>query len=309
MAWVDRQLPLRDELFLDHVGYFVSNIEAARSQLERLGFQVSPPFVQMNTGDKGERRPSGTSNCMARLRLGFVEVIAETSETPLAGQLRSALNRYEGLHLIAFSHADLDMRREGLLASGFRMQDVLRIGAQVVSWSVLRPQEGVMPEGRVQFVTCHTPELSWPAGSTRHDNQADAITDILLCVADREEAGARFGRYLQRQPVEQSDYSVIPTDRGSLSLVEPSSAALFLPEFELPDLPYMAALALSCEDPSQVQTVLLKQGITPVYCDDELVCVHPTDGLGAYLLFHSRYFADPWESLRFRAGRMNQYLR
>jgi hypothetical protein len=111
---------------------------------------------------------------MERLRRGFIEVLAATSETPLTFQLRQALARYACLHLVALSHADLDAQRVRLTQSGFAMQEVVRLRrpAQTagvspeVSWSVLRTEPGVMAESRVQFVTSHTPELSWPPGST-----------------------------------------------------------------------------------------------------------------------------------------------
>ena len=49
---------------------------------------------------------------------------------------------------------------------------------------------GVMPEGRVQFAYCHTPDLTWPEPAPDLPNAADGLTDILLCVAGRREAAA-----------------------------------------------------------------------------------------------------------------------
>ena len=81
-GWVDRQMPVGDEVFLDHVGFFVADLDDAGRRLTRLGFQVSAVNVQTNDVN-GELRPSGTSNRLARLRRGYLEVLAATHDTPL----------------------------------------------------------------------------------------------------------------------------------------------------------------------------------------------------------------------------------
>src|SRR5262245_5199094 len=47
-AEVDRQLPLGEEIFLDHVGHFVADREAASHALVRSGFAPTPVSVQVN---------------------------------------------------------------------------------------------------------------------------------------------------------------------------------------------------------------------------------------------------------------------
>ena len=46
--WADRQLPVGDDVFLDHVGIFTADLGAAGAQLSRLGFAVSPVNLQQN---------------------------------------------------------------------------------------------------------------------------------------------------------------------------------------------------------------------------------------------------------------------
>src|SRR5947209_12869323 len=110
VSWAERQLPERGEIFLDHVGYFVADLDAAGAQLERLGFRVSHINVQTNADASGARKPSGTSNRLAKLTFGFIEMLAATHDTPVADQFRHALARHSGVHLIALSAED--MRRE-----------------------------------------------------------------------------------------------------------------------------------------------------------------------------------------------------
>ena len=113
----DRQLPRGEEIFLDHVGYFTADLAVAGKQVERLGFQVSPVNLHQNADAQGLLRTSGTSNRIAMLRRGFIEVLAATHDTPLAQRVKDALKRYAGLHLIALSHDDPAAVRARLVAS------------------------------------------------------------------------------------------------------------------------------------------------------------------------------------------------
>jgi hypothetical protein len=308
MPWADRQLPQGGEVFLDHVGFFVDDLRSAGQRLERLGFQVSPINLQQNADEKGALRPSGTSNRVARLRRGFIELLAATHETPLADQLRCALARYQGLHLIALSHADIPAQRTHLIAAGFAMQATVRLrrhvqaadGLREIAWSVLRPQPGVMPEGRVQFALCHTPALVWPDDAPALANAAEGLTDILLCVEDRREAADRYGRYAGRRPADNAGLDVVALDRGRMVFVGSTQAPAILPVFQPAAVPLMAGQALRSSDLAATRAVLQRNGVVPVFVDEDLVCVGPADALGAYLLFHAAGVHEPWAALRAR---------
>lgn len=78
---VERQVPEAAEVFLDHVGYFVTDLDLAGDALVRLGCQVSPIKVHINN-QGGRLVPAGISNRLARLRRGSLEVLAATQDTP-----------------------------------------------------------------------------------------------------------------------------------------------------------------------------------------------------------------------------------
>lgn len=303
-SWADRQLPAGNEIFLDHVGYFVANLNAAGRQLERLGFAVSPINLQQNADATGILKPSGTSNRLAPLRRGFLEVLAATHDTPLADQLKQALARHAGLNLIALSHADIPGERARLRNLGFAMQDVVNLRRHVnvqgqlqeVRWSVLRPEPGVMPEGRVQFAYCHTPDLTWPNDAPLVTNGADGLTDMLLCVEDRHATAERFGCFAGRSPIAEDTFSVVPLNRGRLVFIEPHDART-LPGFELSTLPLMAGQALRSRDLDRTRDVLKKSGIRPAFASENLVCLAPQDALGSLLLFHDPSVLAPWATL------------
>ena len=295
--WIDRQLPGPGEVFVDHVGYFVADLDAAGAQLERLGFRVSLTNVQTNADATGALKPSGTSNRLARLPRGFIEILAATHDTPLAQQFRQALARYSGLHLIALSHDDIPGTRARLVAAGFAMQEVVELrrrdrtlpGEPEVHFSVLRPQPGAMAEGRVQFVKPHTPETVWTPDTITTGNGAEGLTDMLLCADDPEVAAARYARYVGRDAITRGGLRVVATDRGGLVFAD---LARFVP----PALPYMAGQALRA-DLRKTRAALGKGGVVPLAESSDLICIGPADALGSALLFHAPELDDPWAAL------------
>lgn len=301
------QLPIEDEVFIDHVGFFVHDLEEAGRQLTRLGFDLSPVNLQQNADAQGILRPSGTSNRLALTGLGFLEVLAATHDTPLATALKAALDRYDGLHLIAFSHADIPAQRRRLVADGFAMQEVVNLRRhktvdgveREVRWSVLRPQAGVMPEGRVQFAYCHTPDLTWAPGAKAPPNGARALTDTILIVADRKEAATRFARYAGRASVDDGASSRLSLDRGALLFVEPAEARTMLPAFTRDVVPRMAGQAIAA-DLVATRTALARGSVKALWADDDLICVGPEAALGSCLLFHAASVTDPWRELQRR---------
>jgi hypothetical protein len=301
----ERQLPGPGEAFLDHVGFFARDLAEAGRALERLGFQVSPVNLQQNPDAEGALKPSGTSNRLAMLRLGFIEVLAPTHDTPLARRVKDALRRYAGLHLIAISYDDLAAERARLLAAGFKMHEMVNLrrqtqtpeGKRDVSWSVLRPEAGTLPEGRVQLVKCHTEDAVWAPGLAVHPNKADAITDLLLCSQDRQAAAERLGRYLARAPRHEEGRSLLDLDRGRLVFVDEAGARKMLPGFAAPALPFHAGQAIRSADLKATRAALARGGVKPLLEKDGLICVGPADSLGGYVLFHAIGLDDPWAAL------------
>src|SRR5215213_4662769 len=97
----ERQLPLGAEIFLDHVGHFVADADAASGALARAGFAPAPKSIQTADGQR-----TGTGNVTAMLERGYIEVLFKTADTALGREFDASLARYHGLHLIAFAVAD-----------------------------------------------------------------------------------------------------------------------------------------------------------------------------------------------------------
>lgn len=305
MGRMDRQLPEDDEIFLDHIGFFVPDIERVEAAALRIGFAVTPVNIHFHTGPDGELVKSGTANRLIVFRRGYLEFLAAVADTPLADQLRSALARYQGLHLLAFTHADVAAQEARLRAAGFALQPTVKLrrpiqtpaGDRTLHVTVVRAMPGVFPEGRVQMLTHETPELIWQPQAIRHPNRADALTDVLLVSEDADAKAERFGRFTAGAVAAEGACRVVSLPRGRMTFASPAAAARLLPRFSPPSLPFTAAVAIASADLDETRRALATRGVTPVADTPEALCLGPADGMGAYLVFHRGGLEPVWPHL------------
>src|SRR5260221_2655708 len=154
-----RQLPVAEEIFLDHIGHFVADAGAASRALARAGFFTTPISIQEDGG-----KLTGTGNITAMMERGYIEVLFKTADTALGREFDQARARYTGLHLIAFSVADAKGVRAQLASTGFKVRPIVEVrrpvatetGTAEAAFTVARAEDGEMREGRSQFLTHHT---------------------------------------------------------------------------------------------------------------------------------------------------------
>ena len=238
------QLPEPGQVFLDHVAHFVPDIEAAAAAMEGCGFRLTPFTAQVNRAEGGSV-PAGTGNRCAMLSAGYVEILAKTSDTPLARQLEARLGRHVGLHLAAFSSADPAAERERLAAAGFPvlpLVDMRRpVGSEEAHFTIARIAENAMPEGRMQFLAHHTPQLVWREGYLEHPSGARALLAVWIAAADPAEAAARFARFTGRPARREHGRMTIGLDRGALFFATPDFLDIAFGIMPGPPTPYLAA--------------------------------------------------------------------
>jgi hypothetical protein len=136
----------------------------------------------------------------------------------------------------------------------------------------------------------------WQADQIVHANAADALTDLLFCVADRREVSARFARYTNRAVSEANDVCTVTLDRSRLLFAEPDVATSLLGG-EPPVLPSIAGQAVRSANLAATRRTLAARGVTPSYVDDRLVLVAPAHALGGWMLFHDPAVGHPWTAL------------
>jgi hypothetical protein len=292
-AQANRQLPLGEEIFLDHVGHFVRDPQAASRALARAGFAPTPMSVQTQPDPAGAPRLTGTGNITAMLTRGYVEVLFKTADTPLGLELDTAMARHTGVHLVAFTVADAASAHRRLRESGFRMRPLVDMQRPVdtvgkrgtAAFTVARLEPGEMPEGRVQLLTHRTEQMVWQPRWLAHPNGAVGLTSVVIAVSDLNEAGQRFERLTGRRARASSLAQSFDLDRGSVELVTASTFALMCPQIPIPSLPFIGAYGIEVGSLEIAERVLKQDGIATHRLGGRgLVAAFPKElGLGAWI--------------------------
>jgi Glyoxalase-like domain len=299
---IDRQLPIGEEIFLDHVAHFVADAEAARRALVRCGFAPTPVSIQANADPASGDRATGTGNITAMFERGYAEVLFKTSDTPLAREFDAMLDEYPGLHLAAFAVADAKAAHGSLAANGFAVRELVRMsrpvggegGTATAAFTIARVEPGVMPEGRIQMLTHHTEQAVWQKPWLEHANSAIGLIDVVIAVADVDEAAQRFGRFTGRAPIQRSGGAVLQLDRGGVYLVNYDRITERLPEVAITRLPFMAGYALRVRSLAVAETVIDRADLEWHAFEDGIAAAFPSElGHGAWF-FVEHVAGLPW---------------
>jgi hypothetical protein len=293
MTDANRQLPLGDEIFLDHVGHFVRDEAAAELALRRAGFAPTPVSVQVAP----DGSPTGTGNICAMFARGYVEVLFNTADTALGREFAAALARHSGVQLAAFAVADAAALHRRLGEAGFRTRPLASFsrpvgtadGTATARFTVARVEPGEMAEGRIQALTHHTEAAVWQPRWLAHPNGATALASVVIAVADVDEAAARFARFTGRAPAETKSGRSVQLDRGRIELVTSEAFAAALPEVAIPSLPFIGAYGVTVPSLGTVESILRAAALASRRAGDCLVVRFPDDlGQGAWLFGESR---------------------
>ena len=287
----DRQLPVGGEIFLDHVAHFVMNAEAAQRALARCGFAPTPISIQVNPDSAGGTRPTGTGNITTMFERGYAEVLFKAADTPLAREFDAMLEHHAGLHLAAFAVADAEAAHRRLGESGFAMRDLVRMsrpvdtgaGTATAAFTIARVEPGVMPEGRIQMLTHHTVQTVWQKRWLDHPNTAIGLIDVVIAVADVDEAAARFGRFTGRLATRTSGGAVLHLDRGGVYLVNYDRITERVPEVPITRLPFMVGYAVRVRSLAAAETAVNRADLDWHTFEDGITAAFPVElGEGAW---------------------------
>jgi Glyoxalase-like domain len=288
MTETDRQLPVGDEIFLDHVGHFVRDPRTAGAALMRAGFAPTPVSVQV-APDGG---PTGTGNVCAMMTRGYMEVLFKTADTPLGREFEASLARYSGVQLAAFTVADANAWHRRLGEAGFRTRPIApfkrpvgtETGTDTASFTVARVEPGEMAEGRIQMLTHHTEDAVWQKRWLAHPNGARGLASLVIVVADVEEAVARYARFVARPAVRTPAGQAVALNRGRIDIVTRDAFAAALPEIAIPSLPLIAGYGVAVTSLATVEAALRNGGLPSRRAGAVLVAPFPEElGTGAWL--------------------------
>jgi catechol 2,3-dioxygenase-like lactoylglutathione lyase family enzyme len=293
-------VPAEGSTTLDHVGLFVPDMAAAARTMARLGFALTPYTAQRHKLATGELAPTGTANRLAILERGYIELLTATGDTPLADQMRRAIGRYPGAHLIAFGSAAAEATRARLAQDGFDPLPLVRLqrgaatpdGERLARFSVVRVPPERMPEGRMQFCQHHTPELVWQPQHQDHPNRAQSLTDILLCVDQVAEAAARYERFLGLAAQAHDNFRLFELAGGRLHLFDPAGLQAAT-GIMAPTTPFIAGFALTSPDLGATRALLHERGVAIRALAPDVLAVQP-EAIATTILLTAPEATLPW---------------
>ena len=292
--------PAPGTLNIDHIAHFVPHMDAAGAALERLGFTVTPFSAQSHKLEPGSPlTPAGTGNRCVMLRQGYLEFLTPTGDTLVANQLRSAIMRYTGVHLLAFGTATPDVDHARLSKAGFNPLIPVALqrgigtatGAGTARFTVVRVPPGTMAEGRIQFCQHHTPEFLWQPRWLDHANRALALTAVLVCVADPQEAAQRYARFTGLLAHLSDGQWGIATARGKVVFLDAGSVERSL-GVAPPALPWIAGYVLAA-DVTAARTRCAAAGVPMKELADERFCALLPPELGGMIVFEPQQAGAP----------------
>jgi hypothetical protein len=287
------QVPATGKLNVDHVAHFVPHIDSASTALERAGFTLTPFSAQSHRSEPGGPLvDAGTGNRCVMLKRGYLEFLTPTGDTPVANQLRNSIQRYVGVHLVAFGSSAAERDHARLARAGFSPLAPLalqrRIGTEngedTARFTVVRVLPGTMAEGRIQFCQHHTPHLVWQPRWLAHDNHASALNGVLLCVENPQQAAQRYARFTGLLPYFAGNIWSLATARGYLLFVSPETLQQQL-GINAPALPWIAGYIIECADMTAASNSLRRAGCEFSALGNRRILAKLPSSLGGLMIF------------------------
>jgi catechol 2,3-dioxygenase-like lactoylglutathione lyase family enzyme len=248
---------------LDHVGVAAHDLDALAATYQGLGFTLTP--LARHAGrlrPDGPVVPFGTGNRCAMLGTpakpqGYLELIARIDPNAPANSLDRFLQRYEGIHIVAFGIDDAEaelarLRREGFDLPGVayleRPVDQTDAAKGIAKFARLPLPNEASPEGRMQLMRHLTPELIWRDAWLEHANRAVQLAGLAICVADVAEAAGRFARLTGVAAWPSVGMAHFELADARLTLAAPAALEALLPGVAPPTLPFIAGVTIATAD-------------------------------------------------------------
>ncbi len=294
-SW-DRQLPEAGDVFLDHVAWMVPDIEAAARAFTRLGFPLTPYSIH---GDRdtetGAVIPQGSANRLVMLERGYLEILTPVADldTIVTRDLYVSMERYVGVHLIAFTVTDAETEAKRLADAGFEIQPTVNLRRTVeaedgseteVAFTVVRAGFGSVPEGRIQMLTHLTPDEVWQGRYITRDNGITGLAETVFAVDDPKASAERLAQFTNRRTEETADGMAVALDRGRLRFLTPETVAEKFAGLVPPPAPSTAAMGFVSGDLAATRAYLKGRGVGLIADEPDRLIVDPGEAMGTALV-------------------------
>ena len=250
---------------IDHVIIGVRDLEAARAQYGRLGFNSTP---------RGRHVGWGTANYCIMFAHDYVELLGIVDPSQFSNNLDKLLEKREGLLGLAFATPDANACRDALDAAGLKPD-----GPKQLKRDLELPTGTVTPEFRLVFLTPEsTPEISafvthhlspelirrpdWLA----HANSAQRLLSATVVCADPVGAALGYLPIFGPERIKVTDHMTsVSCGTGALRFMTADAMPQVYPGMVLqpmPDVPFMASMKMLVADKARCVTHLKNAGVS-----------------------------------------------
>jgi hypothetical protein len=272
---------------IDHCIVLVHDLDAARAQMERLGFATAPRGVHSEH--------MGTHNHCIMLERGYFEVLAVRHPTERNERWRDVLATREGLTAVACQTEDArsaDLFFHSIGIESYRLLDFarpveLRSGPREARFTTLTLPADVAP---VPMFLCqhHTRDVVWLPQYLNHPNGCVDLLGAVVLVSDPVASQERLAPAFADAKLEADEHTAtICSAAGNLVLL--TAAGLQTRYAQVPRkalcAPSAVALQLGVVDLSKTADFLRDAGVKTYPGPNSSLCVAPADACGAVLEF------------------------
>ena len=277
---------------LDHAAVMVRDLHSSAMIYRRLGFCLTP--ISQHSGSLksgGEVVQWGCANYCIMLQKGYLELMGVIDDNLYDNKIPQFLDRYEGIHILAFGCMDCSAAAEHLAEQGFGVNGVhflarsldTPFGERRAEFNLARLPPEEMPEGRVLAIQHLTPQYLWQDRYLTHSNGAIALDEIVVCVEEPITVVRRYEKYFGKPASEELNSWNFALRQGNFVITTP---ATLLKKFDInpPTTPYAAAIKIKTQGLKTTRRILEKNNV--VFTETKYgLQVSAAEAAGANIIF------------------------